>query len=249
MSERGVRYFIFACLALLLVAWWRSDELPAPADIAPSLFAEPDQRPLDKLPFKAATGGVEYEIKPLFSYELNGLVVSRHDSETWWDSIHKEWNDALNVADLCVVWGNNLRHDMLGEMSFSSGQFVCYFQTSSPEAYAAFDPAALSNNHLLTTDPRTAKKIRAARVGDQIRLRGYLAEYAHHQGFDFKRGTSTVRTDTGNGACETVYVESFEILRQGNALWRRLIWIAAIGLALGIVAWFALPPVIHNDRE
>ncbi len=247
MTERAVRYFIFASLALLLFAWWRSDALPPPEEIDASLLAEPDQRALDKPPFKAATGGVEYEIKPLFSYELNGLVVSRHDSETWWDSIHKEWNDALNVADLCVVWGNNLRHDMLGEMSFSSGQFVCYFQTSSSKAYAAFDPAALSNNHLLTTDPRTAKKIRAARVGDQIRLRGYLAEYSHNHGFAFKRGTSTVRTDTGNGACETVYVDSFDIIRQGNALWRRLIWVAAFALAAGIVAWFLLPPIIREE--
>ena len=120
-------------------------------------------------------------------------------------------------------------------------------QTSSHEAYEAFDPNALSNNHLLTSNTTLAKKIRTARVGDQVHFRGYLAEYSHNHGFAFKRGTSTVRTDTGNGACETVYVDSFDIIRQGNALWRRLIWVAAFALAAGICAWFLLPPIIHEE--
>jgi len=52
-------------------------------------------------------------------------------------------------------------------------------------------------------------------VGDQIYFKGYLAEYAHSNR-TFTRGTSTSRTDTGNGACETVYVEDYQILRQAN---------------------------------
>jgi hypothetical protein len=50
-------------------------------------------------------------------------------------------------------------------------------------------------------------------------LRGYLAEYSHSNR-DFHRGTSTHRTDTGNGACETIYVEDYQILKTGNPFWR-----------------------------
>ena len=32
-----------------------------------------------------------------------GLVVSKHDADTWWDWIHRAWNDHLNVTDLCVI--------------------------------------------------------------------------------------------------------------------------------------------------
>jgi hypothetical protein len=37
---------------------------------------------------------------------------------------------------------------------------------------------------------------------------------------DFHRGTSTNRIDTGNGACETIYVEDYQILKTGNPFWR-----------------------------
>ena len=41
---------------------------------------------------------------------------------------------------------------------------------------------------------------RASGQGDQIRL----------------RGTSTLRNDTGNGACETIYVSEVEVLAAGT---------------------------------
>lgn len=180
------------------------------------LVRQPRQSPVQKSPFHVSAGKIDYLVQPLFKYELHGMVVSRHDSDTWWDYIHKEWDDWLNIADLCVVWGNNVRSGAYRDIEFSSGQFVCNFQTSSNEAFAAFDQSAISNNHLLSADPSLARRMRNVRIGDQVRFSGYLAEYSHNQGFPFKRGTSTVRTDSGNGACETVYVEG---LRDTATLW------------------------------
>ena len=42
-------------------------------------------------------------------------------------------------------------------------------------------------------------------------MRGWLAGYSNDDGF--RRGTSTTRDDTGNGACETIYVDEFQIDR------------------------------------
>ncbi len=112
------------------------------------------------------------------------------------------------------------------EIDFSSGQFTCNFKTSSSEAWASFNTSAISNNHLLT--------------GDQIHFTGHLAEYSHNHGFPFKRGTSTVRTDSGNGACETVYIDSFEVLQRGGAPWYALQWVGAGLLLLGLIEWFSL---------
>jgi hypothetical protein len=79
------------------------------------------------------------------------------------------------------------------------------------------------------------------RVGDQVHFRGYLAEYSHHHGFAFFRGTSTTRLDTGNGACETVFATDAEILRTGNRGWRMTFWAAATVLVFGIIGWAAAP--------
>ena len=52
--------------------------------------------------------------------------------------------------------------------------------------------------------------------GDQIKIKGYLVDYkvAKDGQTLFTRGTSTTRTDNGNGACETIYVEDVEIIRK-----------------------------------
>lgn len=246
MLQRLSQLMLVCGLVLLPVAFWNKDVLPAAQSLRSELLAEPRQEAVQRPSFEKTVGKVSYTIQPLYKYELYGLVVSRHDSETWWDGIHKEWNDHLNVADLCVVWGNNIRNDGYAAMAFSSGQFVCYAQTSSAEAIERFDPAALSNNHLLTADPLLAKRIREARVGDQIRFSGTLAEYSHSQGMPFKRGTSTIRTDTGNGACETIYIDDFDILQRGGGPWHALLKLAIGLLIAGVIAWFAAPPKVST---
>jgi len=240
-SPLFVRVVLIASAALFVLAWWRRDALPPPDRLDAAIFAEPLQKPTDRDPFQTTVGGVEYTVRPLYTYDLYGLIVSKHNADTWWDWIHKAANDKLNVTDLCVIWGVNARRGAYRELDYSSGQFVCYVETASNEAWAAFDMAALSNNHLLTDDPAIARMLRKVRVGDQIHFRGYLAEYSHHHGFPFRRGTSVTRTDTGNGACETVFATDAEIVRPGNSGWRFAFWASAVAFAAGVVAWFRLP--------
>lgn len=246
MAHRFVQFLLVAGLIILGLALWRKDVLPEHQGLRRELLEEPRQASTQRPPIEATVGGVAYHIRPLFSYDLHGLVVSSHDSHAWWDYIHREWNDHLNVADLCVVWGNNVRNGSYRDISFSSGQFVCYFSSASGEVFAAFDQTAVSNNHLLTDDALLARKVRTVRVGDQVHFRGYLAEYSHERDGGFKRGTSTVRNDYGNGACETVYLEDFEILERGGGPWHLLVRVAGAMLLAAVVAWFALPHRVED---
>lgn len=244
--HRLAKLLFVAGLCLLLAALWKKHELPAQGLLQPALQEEPLQKAVTMPAFERSVGQINYRIQPLYRYELWGLVVSRHDSDTWWDYLHKEWNDRLNVADLCVLWGDNLNNASYGQVSFSSGQFTCYFQTDSNEVYQAFDQTAISNNHLLSDDPELIRRIKNTRVGDQIHFRGYLAEYSHEHGTPFRRGTSTTRSDTGNGACETVFLEEFTILKQGGGPWYKLQWLGIALMVLGSIAWIAAPVRLRN---
>ncbi len=241
MTHQIGKWLMLAGLILLLTALWKKTDLPEPATLKAELLEEPIQRAVSKPTQQVTVGEIAYEIRPLYKYDLYGMVVSKHNADTWWDFLHKEWKDQLNITDLCVVWGNNVKSGAYRDIDFSSGQFTCNFKTSSNEAWAAFDTAAISNNHLLTADTGLASKMRKVRIGDQIHFSGHLAEYSHNHGFPFKRGTSTVRTDSGNGACETVYVDSFEILQRGGGPWYTLQWVGAALLLLGLIGWFTLP--------
>ncbi len=193
-------------LLLFVVSLWLRHALPAPAQLKAELRNEPLQQDTGDKPFQTTVGGVTYTVKPVADYEIWGLVVSEHASDTWWDWVHAAWNDNLNVVDLCVVFAENVERGGYVGISYSSGSFVCYAETRSSEAWRRFSMRALSNNHLLADRAAVARRLKSVEVGDQVRIRGWLAEYQHDQGFAFKRGTSLTRDDTGNGACEVVYV-------------------------------------------
>jgi len=226
---------------LLTASLLLRDALPSPAELRPELRQEPVQGLTQAAPFQTTAGGVTYTVKPVADYEIWGLVVSNHDSSAWWDWIHMASNDHLNVVDLCVVFGENVATGGYVGLDYSSGQFVCYVQTRSIEAFQRFSMRALSNNHLLADRRSIVSKLRGIRIGDQVRIRGWLSEYAHTHGFAFTRGTSLTRDDSGNGACETIFVQEVEVLRTGGGPWRWLVW-PAIGLIVAaVILWLRAP--------
>ena len=232
-----------ASLAAMAGSLWNRDRLPGPEAVLDAVRAEPLQQPVVERAFVARAGGVDYTVRPSHRYELVGLVVSRHDTSVWWDVVHRDaWKDHLNVADLCVVWGRNLEDALYRRMRYASGTFTCSVATDSPEDWRRFDPSAISNNHLLASDPALARTLRAIRPGDQIRVAGRLVEYAHDVGAGFRRGTSTRRDDTGDGACETIWVTEAQVLRAANRGWRAMRTLAWIGIAAAIALWLLLPP-------
>ena len=228
------------CALLLVVALYKSPNLPAPAEIAAELSQEPLQEAIAPAALKIEKGGINYTLEPSHRHEIYGLVVSKYNTDSWWAWAHQAWNDHLNVTDLYVLWGTNTASGNYLDLAFSSGQWTCNVQTSSDAAWRAFDMNKMSNNHLLTDEPCLAKKLRSIRVGDQIHITGQLASYRHASGNGFARSTSTVRTATGNGACETIFVNDVNVLRSAPSFWRNVIWLASLGMllaaALGLMA-------------
>jgi hypothetical protein len=241
MPLRTGSWLMSAGAVLLAASLWLRHDLPAPPDLRAELANEPVQSPTGAAPFTTTVAGVTYTVKPLADYEIWGLVVSRHDSHAGWDWIHKATNDHLNVVDLCVVFAENVTRAAYVGLDYSSGQFVCYVNTPSTEKWQRFSMRAISNNHLLADRPSIADRLRGVRTGDQVRIRGWLAEYAHQHGFAFRRGTSLTRDDTGNGACETIYVQDVEVLRAGGGPWRWLPWPAIALMVAGLVVWARAP--------
>lgn len=241
--SRLIGFLFFCSLVVLALGVYRGSEMPTTAELLPALAAEPLQTPTVKPPFDVTVGDVAYHIKPLYRYELYGLVVSKHTAEGWLDYVHKEWGDYLNTADLCVIWGENAFSGLYTAFSFASGQWTCWYQTNSDEAWQQFSENQISNNHLLSDQAQVRAMLKQARVGDQIYIKGHLVEYSHDGGF--QRGSSTTRADRGNGACETIFIEDLRLLKHAPALWRALRWCAGAMLLLCGLLWFFLPPTLR----
>ena len=238
---------------LWMVACPLSKRLPSPSDVSlqEPLLEAPVQVDGDAPPIPAEKGGIHYTVQPVADYRLVGMVVSRHESDSFADYYHDVWGDNLNVADLCVVWGENLSKGYYRGIEFWSEPFTCNWQTRDEKAWASFRTNEISNNHLIAEDRGLRRRLLSVRVGDVVRIEGQLATYSNDRGFS--RGTSRSREDTGNGACETVWVRNVEILRSANRGWILLRWLGGWTAIAGVVLlarWFARRPAFRElDRS
>jgi len=221
--KRLTKIVLLVSVILFICAYFQKAKLPEGHDIVRELSQEPIQTETAEAPFQIEQGGIIYTIEPLYDYELCGLVVSYHHSKSWFDYYHERWSDYINIKDICVIWGTNVENNIYKKMDFSSGNWTCYMKfkkDTTQEDWQHFSYEALSNNHLLSDNRQISKEILNAKKGDQIYLKGYLVQYSHGEGF--RRGTSTTRTDMGNGSCETIYVTDFRIIKKANTFWHSL---------------------------
>lgn len=235
---RWAKALLALSAAAFVFALFMQDRLPPPGRVLPELLAEPVQSPGDlPEPFEAERKGMTYIITPLFSYELAGLVVSTHDADSFVDISHEAWRDYINIKDLCIIWGRNVETGVYARMRFRNRDFTCFYTYRDEETGALFSEDCLSNNHLLPADEIAAAAVKRARKGDQVSFKGWLVSYGI-KGSPYKRVSSTSRKDRGNGACETVFVKEFRILKAANPGWRTLrrvaLWVFVLAAAAAV---------------
>ncbi len=233
------KFLIPISFILLLISFWNRNDLTNDMQIAEELLQEPTQNKVEESTFSVNVNKINYEIQPLFSYELYGLVVSYelHDGNY---NLHKRWNDHLNVADYCVVWDQSATNKHLPDFKIWNGQFTCNFSTKDRQAWDSFNPEQLSNNHLISENKYIRKKLSKIRIGDQVRIEGWLANYKNLTNGG-TRGTSITRDDVGNGACETIYVNDVTILKSYTNIWRKLMYASLTALVIFLVLYFKAP--------
>lgn len=214
IAARCVEFLFLGALILFAIAYLEKGKLPLPHEINPQLLQAPIQIPLKKNLYHFDYRGFQVDVKPVASYELWGLIVSQNDIDGFIDGYDP---DSVNLKDICVIWGENLETPLYQQVEFWNRTWTCHFQYG-PELRGVFQHHMLSNNHLLSDNPKVRQAIRHLRVGDQVHVRGQLVNYKTPKLYGW-RNTSTVRTDTGNGACEVFLVDDIQVLKQGTPGW------------------------------
>ncbi len=216
----GWTFFFFKALVISGILWaigsWYMVKLPTRFESSELLQREPLQTPTSKKPFETKANGHSYKIEPVFDYEIWGLVVADHESNSWTDTAHEAWDDFINTKDICVVWGANILNPNLSKMSFTHGAWTCYASANSLAVWQSFRINQLSNNHLIPESGEIQRLISDSNIGDEIHITGHLVNYSVNNGPP--RKTSVVRTDIENGACEIIYVTNFETLVKNNKI-------------------------------
>jgi len=234
---RLLQILLTAALLAWIGAWAVTRSLPERTAILPELLEEPAQGATREPVFNFEYRGVTYDVKPVASYELHGLVVTHNDTTGLGDLTHDE--NSVDTKDLCVLWGANLARDDYRSITFESTPTWCHWSWRSSDIQ--FDSHAIANNHLVTDDDALRKALDRVHVGDQIRFRGMLVNYRDQRYPDHWRNSSTTRTDGGGGACEVVFFETLDVLKpHAVEAWhvRRIMpWV--VGALLGALLFVA----------
>lgn len=198
-------------------SWYQKRQIPPLGNnVVSSLQREPVQDNTARRPFSFEYMGTAYDVQPVASYDLRGLIVTHNDINAFWDIYHDE--SSVDTRDICVVWGENVIRNDIRRAKFWSTSWTCWFEYPPG---VRLNGHQLSNNHLITDDVSLRKRISRLRVGDQVRVQGMLVNY-RPVGEQYWRQSSLVRTDSGANACEVVFVEQLDVLQPGNAGWYSL---------------------------
>jgi hypothetical protein len=245
--QRWLAISLVVCVICAIYLSLRNVALPDASLIDRAIKeTEPLQQLSDGRAFTTVIKGYTYTLTPKATYDISGLVVSQHRGDALFNLDHKA--DPGNIKDVCVAWGEAITNGSYRKVRFTNGEFTCSYRWSGVIT-PPFNPEKVSNNHLIPANDTMARRIRAIHVGDQIRMTGLLVDYkVTKDGQDiFTRRTSLTRGDTGNGACEILYVTNLSVVARGNHFQSdvgRYAWYTSLALfvALGIV-WFVRPPL------
>ena len=157
--------------------------------------------------------GYDITVTYKYSYNIAALVVSTHDYA------ENDIGDKLAPTDVALAWGKVAALNGSVDFHWShSGRFIRWSLPSSEELAKVGSEAevdhSVSNNHLIAANESIKKRIKKIKEGDYIRIKGYLVNVdgVKSDGTSFYWYSSTSRDDTGDGACEVIYVTDVEWL-------------------------------------
>ena len=205
------RRVIVLLLVLATVGWWYSPVSPrVPAFAAPLAGAvtrcplppqvvageEPLQSPVpnDATPFRpeAAT------LVPLAGFSVEARVLSREDYRLGREA-------ELSPTDLALGWGRMRDDDVLSRLDISqSGRWYQYAWRGEPPLPPQEIVRSSANMHMIPANRAVADALHAVHRDDRVRIDGWLVEADAPDGWRWR--SSLTREDSGNGACEVVYV-------------------------------------------
>jgi hypothetical protein len=201
---------IFGIAAICIIAFLAYSNITEPTvvnsdDSAFDISGDPIQFP-DSTQLPAVSyNGSQFEFTVKAKYDINGMLVSKH-------RYPRGLMRNLSPYDYALVWGKV--PEQLEHLKFSQAYRYCLF---SFKGIAPVDKQYIqnhmSNNHMIPSTPNLRKALKTARKGDLVGIEGYLVNVKATQGNRVlsRWKTSTVREDTGDGACEIIYVTRLRI--------------------------------------
>lgn len=191
-------------ILLLLVALvaWHLFTRPGSVTLGPGVMArdDPVQVNIDG-PSSFEFG--RYKITPLAEFKIKAKVLSREDYTFGREA-------ELSPLDLALGWGRMSDEAVIEQIDISqSGRWYRWYTNSMPIPRREIETHS-ANMHMIPADDVVESELKRTRTGDVIELTGKLVDIKSSDGWHWS--SSMTRNDTGDHACEVIWVEQFEVV-------------------------------------
>ena len=166
--------------------------LPTPSGHSPST-------PLSSGSWRVA----EHTVSRLESFQLEARILGRED-------YYFDRGAKVSPTDLALGWGPMADPEVLRHISISQRNRWYFWRSAQLPIERRQIEIHSANMHLIPATPEVANTLTQLKAGQQIRLSGQLVRIDGDDGYRWVSSLS--REDTGDGACELIWVEQLAVV-------------------------------------
>ncbi|MEZ5524178.1 MAG: hypothetical protein R3E62_04280 [Pseudomonadales bacterium] len=189
-------------LLLILGVGWKLFNTPGQVTLGPGVFASESPYQESRSP-SVTYKDDEYTITELAKFHIKAKVLAK---ENYY--IGREAD--LSPTDLALGWGKMSDESVLDNIEISqSNRFYRWRVESFPIPRHEIETHS-ANMHLIPANDSIKSDIERVQQGEIIEISGSLVKVTATDGWRWI--SSQTRNDTGNGACELIWVESLRVV-------------------------------------
>lgn len=142
-------------------------------------------------------------LRPLAGFSVDARVLSRRDYDSGREA-------DLSPTDLALGWGRMRDDAVLDRLDISQGgRWYRYAWSNDPPIPPDEIVRSSANMHLIPANAAVARTLDEIGEDDRVRIDGWLVAADAPDGWTWRSSMS--RDDTGEGACEVIYVCALRI--------------------------------------
>lgn len=178
------------------------EETPSPAQA--KISDEPRQEPLDYAIEKKGPRGFVFRLHNTFSLTARVLGEEHYSLDT---------GAQISPVDLALGWGPMADERVVSRLKIQqSNRFYHYRYRNPPPLPSRQMSLNSANMHFIPANKNVERTLKKVRAGDIVYIKGYLTD-VRRKNSSWNWNSSRTRSDTGDGACELVYLEQIQIVR------------------------------------
>lgn len=187
-------------VAMVAGAWNHFSSRPVSHSAGILVPGEPLQVERPGLPAFSVAG---YRITPAAEFSLQARVLSAER--------YRMGREAdLSPVDLALGWGPMSDSGVLDRLQISQGNRFYFYRWSDRPPIPLSDIVEHSANmHMIPASDNIRRRLETVRAGQLVALSGYLVRVQAPDGWRWN--SSMTRSDSGNGACELVWVKDLTV--------------------------------------